>query len=200
MSSFHAQELRPNIVQPDRWTLSELAGRMVEISSAGAAATLTLAFGLVLEAQQRGEFVGWVTSAERCFYPPDVAQSGIDLAALTVVRVPQSESIARAGEKLLRSRSFGLVVLDLGAGDISVPLQSRMMGLANRHYAALVCLTEKESKTLSLSSLVSVRAHAQKWRVSDERCFRCCLDVLKDKRHGPTWVHQEVCRGAAGLC
>jgi recombination protein RecA len=200
MSSLPAQELRQGIVQPDRWTFTELAGRLVEISSSGAAASLTLAFGLVLEAQRQGECVGWVTSLESFFYPPDVAQRGIDLAALAVVRVPGGESIARAGEKLLRSGSFGLVVLDLGSADISMPLQSRMIGLANRHYAALVCLTEKESKAFSLSSLVSLRVHAEKQRPDEDGLVRCSLRVLKDKRRGPTWIHAEVCRGAVGLC
>jgi recombination protein RecA len=200
MSSFPAQEVRENIVQPNPWSFSEVAGRFVEISSAGAAATLTLAFGLVLEAQQRREFVGWVTSVNSFFYPPDADKGGIDLAALAVVRVPSGESIARAGEKLLRSGSFGLVVLDLGDADISMPLQSRMMGLANRHYAALVCLTEKESKAFSLSSLVSLRVHAEKRRTVNDGLFQCRLRVLKDKRRGPTWVHAEAYRGAAGLC
>jgi recombination protein RecA len=200
MSSFPAQELSRDVVQPDLWTLGEIAGRLVEISSSAAAATLTLAFGLVLEAQRQGEIVAWVTSVESFFYPPDAAQRGIDLAALAVVRVPSGESIARAGEKLLRSGSFGLVVLDLGGADIPMPLQTRMMGLANRHYAALVCLTEKESKAFSLSSLVSLRVHAEKRRPPNEKLFRCWLRVLKDKRRGPTWVHAEVGRGAAGLC
>jgi len=198
--TFPAQELGQDIVQPERWTLGELAGRLVEISSSGAAAKLTVAFGLVLEAQRQGECVGWVTSIESFFYPPDAAERGIDLAALVVVRVPRSESIARAGEKLLRSGSFGLVVLDLGGMDVSMPLQTRMLGLANRHYAALVCLTEKDSKAFSLSSLVSLRVHAEKQQPDEQGMVRCSLRVLKDKRRGPTWIYSEVCRGAAGLC
>jgi recombination protein RecA len=199
MNSFVAEKLRENVVQPSRWTLGEIAGRLVEISSCGAAATLTFAFGLVLEAQRQSEIVGWVTSERSFFYPPDAAQTGIDLAALAVVRVPGAESIPRAGEKLLRSSSFGLVILDLRATDIPMPLQTRMMGLAHRHCTALVCLTEKDSKTLSLSSLVSLRVHAERER-GDDGLFKCRLRVLKDKRRGPTWAHAEVCRGAAGLC
>jgi recombination protein RecA len=180
------------------WRLAEIAGRLVEISCSASAATLTLAFGLVLEAQRQGEVVGWVTSVESFFYPPDAAQGGIDLAALAVVRVSKAESIARAGEKLLRSGSFGLVVLDLGNADIPMPLQSRMIGLAHRHYSALVCLTEKESKAFSLSSLVSLRVHAE--RQAGNGPFKCWLRVLKDKRRGPTWTYAEMCRGVAGLC
>lgn len=199
MNSFSAQELCRDIAQPNPWALAEIGGRLVEISCSGSAATLTLAFGLVFEAQRQGEVVGWVTSVESFFYPPDAAQGGVDLAALAVVRVSKAESIARAGEKLLRSGSFGLVVLDLGVADIPMPLQSRMIGLAHRHYAALVCLTEKKNKTFSLSSLVSLRAHAERGR-ADNGLFKCRLQVLKDKRRGPTWAYAEMCRGAAGLC
>ena len=200
MSPFTATELkRDNLQLPSRWTLSEVAGRLVEISGAGASAALTLAFGLVLEAQQRGEPVGWVASTASFFYPPDVAENGIDLATLVVVRLPGVESIPRAGEKLLRSGGFGLVVLDLGAADIPVPLETPLTGLAHRHHTALVCLTEKERRTFSLGSLVSLRAHAEKKRAAENR-FACALRVLKDKRRGPTWSHEEFYSGPAGLC
>lgn len=200
MSPLTAAELKRDHLQlPSRWTLAEIAGRLVEISSCGASAALTIVFGLVLEAQRRGEPVGWVTSAESFFYPPDVARNGIDLSALAVVRLSGADGIARAGEKLLRSGGFGLVVLDLGAADIPVPLQTRLTGLAHRHQTALACLTEKERRTFSLGSLVSLRAHAEKKRVTENR-FACALRVLKDKRRGPTWSHEEFYSGPAGLC
>ena len=200
MSPFTATELkRDNLQLPSRWTLAELAGRLVEISAAGASAALTLTFSLVLEAQWRGEPVGWVTSAASSFFPPDVARNGVDLSALVVVRLSGAESIPRAGEKLLRSGGFGLVVLDLGAADIPVPLQTRLTGLAHRHHTALACLTEKERRAFSLGSLVSLRAHAEKKRITESR-FACMLHVLKDKRRGPTWSHEEFYSGPAGLC
>jgi recombination protein RecA len=198
MALFPVENFRDQ-AQPTFWTLPEVAGRLVEISSAAASASLTAVFGLVREAQERGEPVGWATSTESFFYPPDVAQVGIDLAALVIVRVPQSGSIARAGEKLLRSGAFGLVVLDLGSADISMPLQTRLAGLTHHHHAALVCLTKKEDKALSLSSLISLRLHAEKKPTVEGR-FACGLRALKDKRRGPTWSHEDLCHGAAGLC
>jgi recombination protein RecA len=197
--NFLADKLRREIVQPSPWNLAAIAGRFIEISASTSTASLTLAFGLVRQAQKQSEPVGWVTSMERFFYPPDAAHGGVDLAALVVIRVLHAASIPTAGEKLLRSGSFGLVVLDLGIADIPLPLQSRLTGLAQRHHAALVCLTEKESKTFSLGSLVSLRVHAERQRSSDHR-FACRLRVLKDKRRGPTWSHEEFCRGPAGLC
>ena len=194
-----APELKQDIVQPSPWSLTAITGRFIEISTSANAASLTLAFGLVREAQKKSEPVGWVTSTGSVFYPPDAAQGGVDLAALVVIRVLHAATIPTAGEKLLRSGGFGLVVLDLGTADIPTPLQSRLTGLAQHHHAALVCLTEKESRTFSLGSLVSLRAHAERQRSSGNR-FTCKLRVLKDKRRGPTWSHEELCNGPAGLC
>jgi len=193
-----AQKLRPAISSTP-WTLDEVAGRLVEISSSTASAALTLTFTLIHEAQQRGEPVGWVTLAESFFYPPDAARGGTDLAALVVVRLAHAESIARAGEKLLRSGGFGVVVLDLGAAEVAIPLQTRLTGLAHRYHTALICLTEKARAAFSLGSLVSLRAHAEKKRAADNR-FVCALQVLKDKRRGPTWNYEELYSGPSGLC
>ena len=193
-----AQKL-PAVPARTPWALSEVAGRLVEISSSMASAALTITFALVREAQERGEPAGWVTPAGNYFYPPDAARAGADLAALVVVRLADGQSIARAGEKLLRSGGFGVVVLDLGAADIPMPLQTRLAGLAHRHHAALVCLTEKRSAAFSLGSLVSLRVHAERKRAADNR-FACVLHVLKDKRRGPTWHYEELYTGPAGLC
>ena len=181
------------------WRLDQVAGRFVEISSTRASAALTLTFSLIGEAQERGEPVGWVTSTNDFFYPPDAVRNGIDLAALVVVRLTDPTAIARAGEKLLRSGGFGLIVLDLGAADIAMPLQTRLTGLAHRHHTALVCLTKKNRAAFSLGSLISLRAHAQKKRVAQNR-FACALRILKDKQRGPTWNHEALYNGPAGLC
>jgi len=192
-----AQASRP------RWTFEELAGRLTEISATGATAALTAAMALVLEAQQAGEPVAWVTARHSTFFPPDVSDSGVDLDALAVVRVPTSGDAARAADRLVRSGAFGLVALDLGKrADIPMPMQGRLVGLAQRHDTAIVCITDKPDSSPSIGSMVSLRAVALRDPLADnDGCdrFRCKVSVLKDKRRGPHWTHSEVVRGPAGL-
>lgn len=206
------------------WSLEQVAGRLVEISGVGATAPLTLAFGLVLQAQRQNEPVAWITRDNSLFYPPDAAEGGIDLDALVIVRVPDGRAAARAADQLARSGAFGLVVLDLSAYDaqaglgakpvlsnakradgstrlttgLPIPLQTRLAGLVHKHQTALLCLTTKGDEAPSLGPLVSLRVAARRERLADDR-FSCGLTVLKDKRRGPTWRHTEVCCGPAGL-
>ena len=183
---------------PERWSLAAIRGRLVELSARGASATLTAAVELVGEAQAQSEPVAWLTLGTGTFYPPDVADSGIDLAALVVVRAPEVTAVARAAERLLRSGAFGLVVLDLGdRAELSMQIQGRLVTLAQTHDAAVVCLTEKPGDAGSLGSLVSLRAEALRARGHGE--FSVTLRALKDKRRGPGWSHQLRRRGPAGL-
>ncbi len=183
----------------ERWGLSALRGRLVELSARGAVATLTAAIELVGEAQTEGEPVAWITvtrGGTGTFYPPDAADSGVDLAALAVVRAPDAIAAARAAERVLRSGAFGLVVLDL-VSELSTAIQGRLLSLAQMHDAAVVCLTEKSEDTPSLGSVVSLRAVALRRRVRDG--FRITVRALKDKRRGPGWTHELRRGGPAGL-
>lgn len=198
-SSHALSSRKPASEQEDGWSLEQVVGRLVEISGEGATASLTLAFGLVLQAQRQNEPVAWITLDDSLFYPPDAAEGGVDLDALTIVRVPDGRAAARAADQLMRSGAFGLVVLDLGAKpDLPAPLQIRLAGLANKHRTTLLCLTTKRDKAPSLGPLVSLRVAARLERLVDDR-FTCGLTVLKDKRRGPTWRYMEICRGPAGL-
>lgn len=183
------------------WGLATMRGRLVELSARGATATLTAAIELVAEAQTQGEPVAWITLVNGTFYPPDVAESGIDLAALVVVRVPDATTVARAAERVLRSGAFGLVVLDLGRhGDLSMVIQGRLVTLAQMHDAAVVCLTEKANDSASIGSLVSLRAEALRLRdPQDPTRFEMKIRVLKDKRRGPGFAQSTRKRGPAGL-
>ena len=182
------------------WRLQTVAGRLVEISSAGNTAALTLAATLILEAQHGQEPVAWVSARESIFFPPDFAAAGIDLAALPVVRIEDIAKAARVTDTLLRSGGFGLVVLDLdNAAGLPMAAQTRLAGLAKRHHAALLCLTRREGRTPNLGSLVSLRCESSKQRVEENR-FTCELRVMKDKRRSLTWQHTEVCHGPDGMC
>ncbi len=182
-----------------------LRGRLTELSGTDAGAVLTLGFQLVLEAQFAGEPVAWISTKESYFFPPDVSESGIDLDALPVIHISNAPAAARAADKLVRSGAFGLVVLDLAGPTASgrpqsfpIALQSRLLGLAGKHDTALLFLTAKDRHSPSLGSLISLRAQATRLRTAEDR-FSCSLEVIKDKRNGPGWSHQEVRHGPAGL-
>ena len=157
----------------------ELAGRLVELSAPeGCGAQMTVATGLVLDAQRRGEPVAWVSHDRSSPYPPDLAAAGIDLEALAVVRLPvhpfDVATPLRVGSTLLRSGAFGLVTIDLvrpsctppvrGRGGAAPPrrpppaLVSRLAGLARTHDAVALVLTTKTRNASSLGPLVSLRA------------------------------------------
>lgn len=206
------------------WDPAALAGRLVEITPArpsglpvrpeGAAASiwdiaapsrdcgsavLTTAASLLWKAQQRGEPAAWINARNSSFFPPDLGAGGIDLGALVVVRVADASSAARAADKLLRSGAFGLVVLDLGPyAVVPAPLLGRLLGLAQKHEAAVVFLTEKDADAASLAPIVSLRVTASRRRSSAAR-FTCTVEAKKDKRHAPGWSVEETFRGPAGL-
>jgi recombination protein RecA len=198
----------------DAFRLEPLFGRLVEISGHRASANLTVAFGLVLEAQTRDEPAAWVTLSRSTFFPPDAADSGIDLARLAVVRVDDARAAFRATVELTRSGGFGLVVLDLGPGaldeklekpvwryrktraQLSIPFLTKLVGIAQKTATAVVVLTEKTRESSSLNSLISLRCEARR---NPERPCEVEIDVLKDKRRGPGRRYREVCRAPAGL-
>jgi recombination protein RecA len=194
-------------VQGDAWGLSALRGRLVELSARGASGTLTCAASLVLEAQSDGEpwcIDGGEARAPGTFYPPDAADSGIDLSALVVVRAPSVIAAGRAAERLLRSGAFGLVVIDFGSANLEAASAritdgtlGRLVSLAQANDAAVVCLTEKNQDSMSLGSLVSLRVEALRERAGSG--FEVTVRALKDKRRGPGWSRAIKARGPSGL-
>jgi recombination protein RecA len=187
-------------IGPDRLTLSELSGRLTEFSGKGNLANLTLACNLVRDAQQEGETTAWITGEESSFYPPDAAQTGIDLAALAVIRCPGKGDLARVADRLARSGAFGLLILDLGKkGDISMPLQSHLAGLALKHHMVIIFLTEKADGMPSLGSLISLHGKTLTRRRNGGQ-FACSFKAVKDKRRGPGWTKEALYHGTPGLC
>mgnify|MGYP001128198060 FL=1 len=176
-----------------------ISGRPAGISAAPAGASPTAVVRLVPEAQRAGEPAAWIGRRGFPFFPPDVAEAGVDLAALPVVWAPDARAAAGAADLLVRSGGFGFVAVDLGP-DARLPLAAaaRLAALARQHGTALVLITEKEPSRPSLGPLVSLRAHAGRLtRVRDR--YRFEARVLKDKRGRPAGRLAEVCRGPDGL-
>lgn len=146
------------------WELFQ-SGQMLELSGR-APGKLSAVVRLLVRAQAEGEPVAWITLRDgACFYPPDFAQAGIDLAALLVVRLGDDagpHGVVRAAEMLLRSGAFGLVVIDFAAGIPKGELswQARLSGLLRRHDARAVLITSSASEEPSLGPLVSLRVEA----------------------------------------
>ena len=182
--------------------LAACAGRLVELSSTESSALLTTACRLVLDAQQNGDYVAWITLGGSTWFAPDVADIGIDLDALIVIRANTVVDAARAADELVRANAFGLIVIDMGTGARTERLPAaavtRLSGLALRHDMAIVFLTSKSSDTASLSSLISLRVETHSLPCGAGQ-FRIRIQVVKDKRQGPGAMHEEVCRGPAGL-
>lgn len=189
------------------WSIRSLAGLLVEIVSPPASSVLTVAAGLVRDAQQQGEPCAWVSSGESCFFPPDMARCGVDLEHLLVVRVPDVPAAARSTEYLARSSGFGLIVADFTTGtarEVDYRFAARAVRLARAHNTAVVCLTGEAC----LGSLVAVRAEARRERVAEEEgtggppegVFRTVLQVTKDRRYGPGTVFAETRYGPDGVC
>lgn len=164
-----------------------LVGRLTEVSGLGAQASFSVAMQWVLAAQRQQELAAWIQLGPSVPFVPDVVQTGIDLAALPFIVMPTIASALKAAEHVLRSGAFGLVVIDTGCtlgalkqkAELSMAMQSRLLGLAQKHKTAIVCLSEKSREASSFGSLVSLRVHCS--RRGDE----IVAEVLKDKHAGP---------------
>lgn len=154
-------------------------GRLVELSGqAAAGARTTAAVREVVRLQREGELVAWIQTRGGTFYPPDAAESGVDLASLTVVHVPSSAlDAARAAELLLRSGAFGLVLVDLeGMVDARLPSRAlaRLHALCRQHDSTVVFLTPPAQE--ALGSLVSLRLEPRRMGAHAKLVHELVLD------------------------
>ncbi len=189
------------------WDLEGLSGRISELSSLQSSVAITVAMGIVLNAQIAGETSAWITTTQSTFFPPDAAALGVSLQALVVIRAEHVKSLGRAADHLARSGGFGLLVLDLSSerspdhpqpGVLAMPLQSRLLGLAQKHRMALVVLSNKSVEQPSLSSLVSLRGQVSRRALSHGRFVYDTL-AIKDKQRAPGWSHAQEVYGPPGL-
>ena len=180
---------------PAGWHLSELSGRLVELSSPldAASSALTLSLGLVAQAQRSREPACWVTATPDSFFPPDAVHAGVDLSSLPVIRIAQDECAVspktnrkgrqrasnsekkksilkktlRAVEMVARSGAFALIIIDMGKmNHLPAHALSRLKGLVHKHGTALLFLTQKSTQAPSLDSLISLRGVARRERAS----------------------------------
>ena len=197
-------------------------GRVLELSGVGAAARHSTAAALVRQAQQEGETTVWVQLAGGPLYPPDLAESGVDLDALAVVQVPEERGevgLARAAELLLRSGAFGLCVVDLSAADSICPSghvhsdmspqparpprlkgsawQARLAALARMHASRVVLLTRAASGRSSLGPMVGLRVEPRRVRRAPG-VFAIRPEVVKHKG-APLLAMSALRRGPWGL-
>jgi len=132
-----------------------------------------------------------------------------------VVRTGDAASRARAADELARSGAFSLLLVDLidDEGRLPPALLSRLLGLAQKHQTAIVFLSAErplaageEAAGSAIGSLVSLRAVARHLPIGPigsmgpigER-YRIVVEVIKDKRHAPGWLHEERCLAPPGL-
>lgn len=204
--------------------LGQLAepGRLIEISGVGASARHTTAVALVRQAQLEGETTVWVQPAGGPLYPPDLAESGVDLAALIVVHVPEDRGqvgLARAAELLLRSGAYGLCVVDLSGPEPACPAgqvnsdmsiktvrpprlkgsawQARLAALARMHHSRVVVLTRAAVDRASLGPMVGLRIDPRRERWASG-LFAVRPEVLKHKG-APLLAAPTLRRGPWGL-
>lgn len=200
-------------------------GRLLELSCSAEGqpgARTTTAVALLRHAQLQGETTVWVQPAGGTLFPPDLADSGIDLDALVVVHVPPEgppstrespprgacvptwvspHRLCKAAELLLRSGAFGMVVLDFCHGAPppgTEAWQGRLLGLARQHHSLLVMLTEKPTTADSLGALVGLRIEPCRHREGPGR-FAIEHQVIKNKSGAPLHVAHDHVRGPWGL-
>jgi hypothetical protein len=184
---------------PPSYSLENFLGRWVELADGPSGGGLTLAAALSAAAHRSGQLVAWITLGTRLPFVTDLESWGIDLLALPIVRVQNVQQAGRCTHHLLHSAAFALVVVDLGVQAAwSLPVQSKLAKLAQQNDAALVVLTEKKPNEASMSSMVSIRGQVSVQRQAWDR-FECSVEILKDKRRGPGWMHREFAHGPLGL-
>ena len=187
------------------------SGAVVEVCGRpgrGAFAQTTWAAGAVLATQRRGEPAAWIEAQPGLVFAPDLAEHGIDLAALPFVRVPPGRGrrwaapLLRAAEILLRSGGFGLVVVDLRPPGPAPPVvapagAARLSALARRHRSCVLLLSCKDAGAPSLGPMVGLRLLARRTRHAFG-VFAVSSDVVRNKLGAPAAGATAFFRGPHG--
>ena len=182
-----------------KWTLATMSGAMIELSGDQRSGKTTLAARLTVDAQRNHDVVAWIIQEDFFFFPPDMEAAGVDLDGLIVIRLPQLRNMLKAADQLLRSKGFGLIVIDVGRQRfISDKIQARFVSMAAKSGTTILFLTTKPRINPSLGSMISFHGHVSRYRRAEGN-FSCEIEVKKDKRRGPCWSYEEECLSQGGL-
>lgn len=125
------------------FSILPLLGRLTEVTAHRNTPWLTLLCRLLLDTQSHEEPAIWVASIpEKVFYPPDFQKNGVNLSLLPVVFAPDNQGAGRATEKLLRSGTFALIIVEVQA-PVLLPdaIMGRMVTLAAKSRTAVVLVS-----------------------------------------------------------
>lgn len=166
----------------DLWPLA--VGQLVEISGKGGGAGLSFAASFVRHAQSLSKPCLWLSSCSKPFYPPDMANSGVDLGKLPLLFLPTPQDASLASARLLSSGGFDLLVWDLASWKsppltLETSLLARLNALTRHHRSTLVILTDKTEQHPSLGCLIGLRLKVEAFPRDPARLQ---IQVVKDKR------------------
>jgi hypothetical protein len=194
---FRAKEMRA-APGGGSWKFDDIVGMLAEVSEETSCGAISFVTEIILEAQDRNEPVAWVAGTGSTFYPPDLSDCGVDLAAVAVIRAGGEEESLTATEWLIRSGALGLVIVDADRGwkvrDVSL---GRVQKLAERSQCAVIFLTRKRPVEPSLGSCIALRGCVTR---SGATPFDIVIHTIRDKRsnssyrlsrqyHGPSGMH-----------
>jgi recombination protein RecA len=194
---FHAVTLK-KATGGGSWRFDNLIGILAEVSEEVPSGAVSFVAEIMAEAQSQNEAIAWVAGAETIFFPPDLAERGLDLSAIAVIRAGGETDSLTATEWLARSGAMGLVVVDAnGNWSVSDASLGRIQKIAERNHCAIVFLTRKRRQDPSLGSRIALRGCIRR---SDAGPFAIDIHAIKDKRansssrqsrryHGPTGMY-----------
>lgn len=168
----------------------------------GGTTSIAIAALRSLHASDEHVWAAWITAegsekrpAVPPIYAPALAQAGVDLDRLLVVR-PPPQALARTVVKVAASGAFGLVIVDAPhrqdlSGGVAVPLASRRGDRQNGDASAVVvrklALAAEESGTTTLLLTSGLTPRAIAWPVAlrlevERRPEALSIRVTKDRR------------------
>ena len=190
---------RPRDAQ-EPWTFGSLVGRLSELSEERSEGALSLACSIVAEAQSAGEPVAWIAPGATLFYPSDLSENGIDVDSIAIVRLPGARAAALAAEWLLRSGTFGLLILDLGADwRVADAALGRLARLAERGASAVLFLTRKAEGEQSIGSMISLRAEVHFDPDGETSPVALIVHTIKNKRGAPEATVRRLLDGSRSM-